>query len=294
MKKLETVLCAITTPFQKDEEVDFEGLKTNLDFLVEKGIGGVVICGGTGEFVGLKTDERKQVAEVALKHIDSRITTVVGVAAETTRETVELAKHAESNGADGIMVINPFYHKPTDEEIYYHFEQVAKNVNIPIIVYNNPGASGTDMSADLVVKLMSIKNVDYVKEATGDITRIREIKNRISNEKSTLCGGDEIICETLENKATGWVSISANVCPTLCQKIFDLGMSGNFEESRKIFNSVSPLFALCEGHSKGIQIAKYALELQGAVGGESRMPKLPLTVEEKAMVKKLMKESGII
>ncbi len=294
MKKLETVLCAITTPFKEDEEVNYEGLKTNLDWLVDQGIGGVVICGGTGEFVGLSLEERKNIVEVSLKHLNGRIATVVGAAAETTKDTIELVKHAKDNGADGVMVINPFYHKPSDEEILFHFESIASSVDIPIIVYNNPGASGTDISADLAVKLLSINNIDYIKEATGDVTRIREIKNRVSKGKSTLCGSDEIICETIENNATGWVSISANVCPSICQKILDLGMEGKSDKARQLFDKVNPLFKLCETHNKGIQIAKYALELQGAVGGESRKPKLPLTNEEKTFVKTLMKEAGLI
>ncbi len=294
MKKLETVLCAITTPFHENEEVNYEGLKTNLDWLIDQGIGGVVICGGTGEFVGLSLEERKKIAEVAIKQIDGRIAAVVGAAAETTKDTVELVKHAQENGADGVMVINPYYHKPSDEEIFYHFEEVAKSATIPVIVYNNPGASGTDISADLAVKLLSLDNVEYIKEATGDVTRIREIKSRIAASKSTFCGADEIICETIENNATGWVTISANVCPAACQKIFDLAIEGNMLEARKIFNKVNELFTLCETHNKGIQMAKYALELQGAVGGESRKPKLPLTKEEKSMVKQLMEKADLI
>lgn len=289
MDNLRTLLSAITTPFYENGEINYDALKSNLEWYISTGIGGIVLCGGTGEFSNLEIDERIKLLEFAKKIINGKMKLVVGCAAESTKNVLKLAKHADETGVDGIMIIASSYFKPSPDELYNQFKIVSEAINTPIILYNNPGACGTDVTPEVVAKIMTLKNVVAIKEATGDLIRMRDVKLITGDSCNVMCGCDEIICETILNGATGWISITSSVIPKQCQEIFDLTMNGKFDQAKVIFDKYKPLFSLCENHSKGIQIAKYALDKMSKNGGVCRLPRLPLSEDEMKMVDEVLK-----
>jgi 4-hydroxy-tetrahydrodipicolinate synthase len=290
---MKPVFCAAVTPMNKNEAIDYSGFETNLDWYIGQGLSGITVNGGTGEFVSLTMQERKKLAETAVRQIGSRADCMVCCAAETTGEVIDYAKHAKSIGADSIMIIGPYYFKPSDEEIRQHYWSIAEAVDIPIVLYNNPGSSGIDLRPALIAEICSAGNIRHVKEASGDLRRIREIRG-IDSSIHVYCGSDDIITEALANGAVGWISITANLLPGQSQRLFDAYKSGNAKRAREIFDQYAPLYAITEKPYKAIQTAKYCMDRLGLAGGTSRRPRLPLTAEEKSHVDQLLADAGLL
>lgn len=288
------VFCAATTPMNNNQKIDFEGFKDNIDWYINEGLTGILICGGTGEFASLERQERYKLAETSVEHINSRVASMICCADETTQGVIEYAKHAKSIGADSLMLTGPWYFAASDEECLEHFRKISEAVDIPMMLYNNPHSSGVDLSAEMINQICKLKNIDSVKEASGNLIKIREI-NRISNRTvDVFCGSDEIALEAFLNNATGWISITANALPSQSQMIFDLAKDGEIIKAKEIFQRFLPLFTLCEQPHKAIQTIKYCMDKQGLVGGYSRSPRLCLTSHEKTIVDNVIKEVDLI
>ncbi len=290
----EKVFCAVTTPMNKNQKIDLDGFKNNIDWYVNEGLTGILVCGGTGEFASLERKERYQLAETAVKQINSRVASMICCADETTKGAVEYAKHAKAIGADSLMLTGPWYFTASDEECLEHFRKISEAVDMPMMLYNNPASSGVDLSAEMIHNICKFKNIDSVKEASGNLIKIREI-NRISNNTiDVFCGSDEIAFEAFLNNAVGWISITANILPSQSQRIFDLMQDGKINDGKELFQKYLPLYTLCEQPHKAIQVAKYSMDCLGQVGGYSRAPRLSLTDDEKLMVDCALKETGLI
>lgn len=284
----------MVTPMTSDQEVDLDGLKKNIDWYVEEGVPGICVCGGTGEFASLTKEERLAIAETAVKHANGRIKCIVGTAAETTRETVYLSKHAEEIGANGCMVINPYYCVPNADELYVHYKAVSEAVNIPIMIYNNPAHSGVDMKPEFIIKLSGLNNIGYIKDASGDLRRIADFR-RLSNGKINIfCGCEDLAFENFILGATGWISVCANIIPRKSQLLFELVEQNKISEARELFNKLFPLLDMLEKRPKPLQKLKYTLELMGRAGGPCRLPRLPLTEQEKNELIAILKDSEVI
>ncbi len=288
------VYCAAVAPMDKNEKIDYAGFKANIDWYIGQGLSGITVNGGTGEFVSLTMPERKKMAETAVEHINSRISCMVCCAAETTRDAIEYARHAKSIGADSIMVIGPSYFKPSSEEIYQHFWNIAKAVDIPMVLYNNPGSTGTDLTPARIARICEADNIKYVKEASGDIRRIREIREISKGKIHVFCGSDDVIFESLVNGAEGWISITANLLPGQSQQIFKYTTEGDLDQARELFAKYAPLYTITEKPYKAIQTVKYCLDRLGLSGGASRKPRLPLTEEEKRQVDGILHQVGLL
>ncbi len=288
------VFCAATTPMNKKQKIDFDGFKNNIDWYVNEGLTGILVCGGTGEFASLKRQERYKLAEVAVEHINSRVASMICCADETTEGAIEYAKHAKSIGADSLMLTGSWYFAASDEECLEHFRKISEAVDIPMMLYNNPASSGVDLSAEMIHNICKFKNIDSVKEASGNLIKIREIIRISKNSVDVFCGSDEIALEAFLNNAAGWVSITANSLPSQSQMIFDLAREGKILKAKEIFQRFLPLYTLCEQPHKAIQTIKYCMDKQGLAGGYSRSPRLCLTENEKLVVDNVIKEIGLI
>ncbi|MDW7671441.1 MAG: 4-hydroxy-tetrahydrodipicolinate synthase [Bacillota bacterium] len=294
MDVLKGTYTVMVTPMTASQEVDLEGLKANIDWYVEEGIPGICVCGGTGEFLSLSKEERLTVAETAVKHAAGRIKCLVGTASESTEDTIFYTKHAADIGADGVMIINPYYCRPSAEEVYAHFKAIAEAVDIPIMAYNNPAHSGVDLTPDILAKLATIKNVDYVKDASGDLRRVSDISRLSEGNMSVFCGAEDLVFDTYYLGAIGWICVCGNIIPKEAQMIFDLIQENRTKEAKDLYLKYFPLLDTLENKPKAIQKLKKALDWMGRSGGASRLPRLPLTDVEEIEWKALLKELGII
>ena len=221
MKKFRGTYTVLITPFTADgKKVDVPALKRLVDFQIEEGIHGLIPLGSTGEFLSVTPDERRQIVETVVKQAAGRVPVLIGTGAEWTDEVVRTSREAESMGADGVMIIPPFYSVPTDDELYAHYKKVSDAISIPIMVYNNPATANVDMMPELIARIAQIPNCKYVKESTLDPTRVRDII-RLAGDKMTVFAG-VLGYESFWLGAEGWVAVCSNVIPRWSAELFEL------------------------------------------------------------------------
>jgi len=294
MAALKGVFSVLITPMTKDQDIDLKGLKENIDWQIGNGISGICVLGSTGEFLSLSMEERLTVAETAVKHVNGRIPILIGTAAESTRETIFYTKHAKKIGADGVLIINPYFCRPSADDIYLHYKAVSEAVDIPIMVYNNPGHSGVDMKPELLVKICQLKNIDYIKDASGDLRRIADIKRLGNGKISIFCGGEDLSLLNFTLGATGWICVCGNLIPREAGKLLELVNQNKLEEANLLFNKLYPLLDMLENSPKALQIVKKSLELMKHPSGPCRFPRQPLSESDAEHVTSLLKSLSII
>ncbi|MED1410959.1 MULTISPECIES: 4-hydroxy-tetrahydrodipicolinate synthase [Bacillus] len=281
MQKIKGAFPVLITPMDEFQEINWDGVKQNVNYFIEQKVAGIIINGSTGEFVSLSKEERFKMVETVLKEVDGRIPVIVGTAAETTKETIEYTRHAEAHGADCALIINSYYCKPKEEEIYFHFKEISNVVNIPIMLYNNPFTSGVDMSTELMLRIgKECGNVTHIKESSGDIRKARDLVRQGEGAFQVFCGSEDLVMESYLVGATGWVSVAGNIVPGLVTKMYEHFQNGELEKAWEINDAILPLCEFLEGSGKYVQIVKRSMELHGQAGGPSRYPRLGLTVEE--------------
>jgi len=293
MNNISTVYSAAVTPMNRDESVDLEGLKSNIRWQIGQGLGGVLVCGGTGEFVSLTSEERRAVVETAAGEISGRCGFMVGCAAETTREAIRHARHAEANGADSVLLIASYYFKPSRDELIAHMRAVASAVKIPVVLYNNPGSCGSDLTPDIAAELARCENVRHIKEASGAAERTRQILDACPPGFHVLCGCDYLIAEILRQGGDGWVSITAGALPGQSQHMFDAMRAGREAEALALWDRFRELYTVCEQPYKPVQTVKFMMDAIGQAAGPCRLPRLPLTEAEGHAVLAMMREAGL-
>ncbi|MDF9557617.1 4-hydroxy-tetrahydrodipicolinate synthase [Bacillus tropicus] len=281
MKNIKGAFPVLITPMDEFQEINWNGVKQNVNYFINQKVAGIIINGSTGEFVSLSKEERFKMVETVLKEVDGRIPVIVGTAAETTKETIEYTKHAEAYGADCALIINSYYCKPKEEEIYFHFKEISNAVNIPIMLYNNPFTSGVDMSTELMLRIgKECENVTHIKESSGDIRKARDLVRQGEGAFQVFCGSEDLVMESYLVGATGWVSVAGNIVPGLVTKMYEHFQNGELEKAWEINDAILPLCEFLEGSGKYVQIVKRSMELHGQAGGPSRYPRLGLTEEE--------------
>lgn len=289
MKQFKGAYPVLVTPMNEDGEVNWSGLRQNIEHFINEGVAGIIVNGSTGEFVSLTKEERCGVAQTAVDQVSGRIPLLVGTAAETTHETVEYTKQAEDAGADGALLINSYYAHPKDEEIYEHFKTVAESVTFPLMIYNNPFTSGVDIGKETILRTAKdVRNITHIKESSGDIRKVREIVKDGKGHVEVFCGADDIAFESLFVGATGWVSVAGNVAPKLVTDLFNAAREQDLDKAWQLYYKVLPLCNFIEGSGKYVQIVKRAMDLQGLAGGPSRKPRLPLTENEETKLKEML------
>ncbi len=293
-KTLRGVFTVMITPMTEDQKVDIDGLKSNIDWQISKGIAGLCVTGSTGEFVSLSSSERDLIAKTAVEHVNGRVPVIVGTAAGTTQEVIRYTKYAEEIGADAAMIINPYYSLPTQKEIVEFFRMVGENVNIPIMAYNNPPCSGVDVVPSTFKEISKVKNVEYLKDASGDIRRVRDIQFETGGNMKVFNGCEDLAFEAFILGAVGWICVAGNIIPKECQDLFDLVQEGKINEAKELYFKIMPLFTLLETCGKLVQTTKAGAELVGCVAGPPRYPRLPLEESEIEALKGVLKQIGAI
>ncbi|MFD0828143.1 4-hydroxy-tetrahydrodipicolinate synthase [Neobacillus sp. M.A.Huq-85] len=279
----------LITPMTQAQEIDWAGVKNNVNYFINQGVAGLVINGSTGEFVSLTKEERYQMVEVVMKEVNGRVPVIVGTSAETTKETIEYTKQAEAHGADCALIINPYYSKPKEEEIYFHFKEVSNAVNIPIMLYNNPFTSGVNMSTELMLRIgRDCENVTHIKESSGEIAKARDLARQGKGDFEVFCGSEELVMESYLVGATGWIAVAGNIVPKLVTDMFNHFQSGEVEKAWANNDQILPLCTYLEESGKYVQICKRVMDLLGQAGGPARHPRLGLTPEEDQKLKDIL------
>lgn len=279
------------TPFTPDGSgIDLNALKAYVNWQIDQGIHGLIFLGSTGEFLSLSEEERIAVTETAVKTAAGRVPVLMGTGHEDTREVVRLSRQAESLEADGLMIIPPFYSSPTEDEIFAHYKQVAESVSIPIMIYNNPATANVDLLPPLIARLAQIDGLDYMKESTMDVTRIRDI-NLLCGDKLTVFGGI-MGFESFVEGAKGWVSVASNVMPKETAQIYNLVKEKNISAAWDLYISILPIIQFVFGlwYVGG---TKALLNVMGLPVGTPRPPRLPVPAHLQAQAEQLVRQFGL-
>jgi len=274
MKKkiiLEGIFPALITPFTKSGEISEERLRELIDFLIEKGIHGIVPVGTTGEFMYMKKEEKRKVYEIVIDQVNGKIPVIAGAGASGTREAIELAEIAKDLGADAILVVSPFYLKPSDKGVYQHYYTLANKVDIPIILYNIPQCTGYYISGEVIEDLAEIDNIVALKDSSGNLAYMLEIMNRVNGKIKIFVGYDEVVMPALTSGANGAILASANVIPEIWVEIYEKIKRGEIKEAAKIQKSIQKLMRIIT-RKGGILAVKKALEMRGIKVGTARKP----------------------
>ena len=283
---------ALITPFNKDE-VDYDSFQKIIEWSIEQGSHGFVPCGTTGESPTLSHDEHKNVVDVCIKIVDKRVPVIAGTGSNNTIEAIEFTKHAEESGADGALIVTPYYNKPTQEGLYLHYKKIAESTNLPIIIYNIPGRSIVDMSIETMVELSKIKNIIGVKDATNDLFRPLLTRTKIKKDFCYLSGEDGTALAYLIQGGNGCISVTANIAPKLCSELHNHWKNKEIDKALQINLKLAKIHhALFIESSPGP--VKYAAELLNLCSAETRLPLAPIKDSTKLIIKKCMSEANLI
>ncbi len=277
MKKFRGVYAVMLTPFKADESLDEAALREHTNWLIEQGVQGVIATGSTGEAASLSEAERKRVVEITLDEARQRVPVLIGSGANSTHDTIMYSLHAQEAGADGLMVIHPYYCMPNERELFEHYKLLARSVRIPIMIYNNPVTSGIDMKPALLARLAEFENIQYVKDATDDIKRVGQIKRLCGDRISVFQGCDNVMWESFLMGADGWVAGMANILPRQCVQLWKLTTQGQIDKARELYYRMLPLGDMLDSEGLFIQYLKAGSALLGRPLGKPRRPLLPPT-----------------
>ena len=270
------ILVALVTPMTADEEVDYGTLEKTVDYLIGRGVHGLIPLGSTGEFYALTSQERQQVLQITLNAAGGRVPVVAGTNAGSTRDVVAYSRQAEQLGAAGVMFAAPYYSLPQPEELLQHFRAVNDAIAIPIMLYNYPGRTGVDMKPDFIERLCELPRVRYIKESTGDPARISTLLRRCGERLGVFCGGDAVALESLVLGAAGWVGGVANAVPSSHVELYRLIVERkDVGAAQALFFQMQPLLKLMESGGHYTQWVKAACALVGRPVGPPRRPLLP-------------------
>ena len=276
----------MVTPFDATGAVDFGGLRRFTDWQVAQGIHGLIPLGSTGEFLSLSDDERHAVAATVLETVARRVPVLIGTGAERTEDVIRYSREAEALGADGVMIIPPFYSTPTEDELFVHYRRIAEAIAIPIMAYNNPATANVDLTPAIIARLSEIDNVAYVKESTMDVTRVRDIIE-LCGPRMTVFGGImgfESFCEGAE----GWVAVGSNIMPADSARLFTLVADHrDLDTARTVYRRILPVVRMVAGH-RYVAATKAALSMMGFAMGDPRSPRLPVPEAERAAIRQTL------
>ena len=286
---------ALVTPF-KNNKLDEENYIKLINFHLENGTNGLVPAGTTGESPTLSHKEHEKVIELCVKEANGKIPIIAGTGSNSTDEAISLTKHAEKAGADGALIVTPYYNKPTQEGLYQHYKSLNDNCGIPIIIYNIPGRSVVDMSVDTMARLFELKNIVGVKDATGDLNRVNQQKEKMGSEFIQLTGEDGNAFEFNKRGGVGCISVTANIAPKLCsdmQKFSKSTSDNEIKEAERIDYILQPLHKSLFIESNPCPV-KYAAKLLNLCDDEVRLPLVKITIKTQEEVKKALVNAKLI
>ncbi|HEX8164719.1 MAG TPA: 4-hydroxy-tetrahydrodipicolinate synthase [Beijerinckiaceae bacterium] len=286
-------LTALVTPFRDDGALDEAAFRAHVSWQIENGTKGLVPVGTTGESPTLSHDEHKKVVEWCVDEARGRVPVIAGAGSNNTAEAIDLAKHAEEAGADALLVVTPYYNKPTQEGLYRHFKAVNDAVGIPIFIYNIPPRSVVDMSVSTMARLYELANIVGVKDATANLGRVSQQRYALGAEFVQLSGEDMTALAYNAAGGHGCISVTANVAPRLCAELQESSLSGDYAGALKVQDRLVPLHDAIF-LEPGLAGAKCGLSLLGRGNEEIRLPMTPVTPPVKEAIRKAMVHAGLL
>jgi 4-hydroxy-tetrahydrodipicolinate synthase len=283
---------ALVTPF-KNGSVDQAALRGLVDWQIAEGTAGLVPVGTTGESPTLSHEEHHQVVEWCVEQSHGRVPVVAGSGSNSTREAVDLARHAEKAGANAVLVVTPYYNKPTQEGLYQHYKAIDDAIGIPIIIYNIPGRSVIDMSVDTMKRLFELKNIAGVKDATANMVRVSQQRATLGADFNQLSGEDATALGFMAHGGHGCISVTSNVAPRLCAEFQNSCLKGDYASALKLQDKLMPLHTALFIETNPAP-AKYALSLLGKCAETVRLPMVPVAEKTRAAVRDAMVHAGLI
>ena len=286
---------ALITPF-KNNKLDEDAYIKLIHFHINNGTNGLIPAGTTGESPTLSHNEHQKVIELCIKESAGKNPVIAGTGSNSTAEAVSLTTHAEKVGADAVLVVTPYYNKPTQEGLYQHYKAINDQCGIPIIIYNIPSRSVIDMSVDTMARLFELKNIVGVKDATGDLDRVDQQKKKMGKEFIQLTGNDDNAFEFNKRGGVGAISVTANIAPKLCaefQKFSTSKDSKDINEAQRLDKILQPIHNSMFIESNPSPV-KYAAKLLGLCGDEVRLPLVQITEPTKIAVKKALASADLL
>jgi 4-hydroxy-tetrahydrodipicolinate synthase len=285
-------MVALVTPF-KSGRIDWPSLEGLIEFHLQSGTNGIVPCGTTGESATLSHQEHDDVIKAVIKAVHNRLPVIAGTGSNSTDEAVRLTREAEKSGADGALMISPYYNRPTQEGIYQHYKKVASEVGIPIIVYNIPGRTGSKIEPETLARLAEIKNIAGVKEATGSVDQAIDVIRLCGDRLAVYSGEDSLIFSLMALGGKGVISTVANVAPKETAELTTACLLGNWEKGRELQLALIPLIRSLFIETNPIPV-KTALSLMGKCSGDLRLPLTPMAEGNLGRFKQAMRDFDLV
>jgi 4-hydroxy-tetrahydrodipicolinate synthase len=286
---------ALITPF-KNNSLDEEAYIKLIHFHMDNGTSGLVPAGTTGESPTLNHDEHQRVIDLCINESNGKIPVIAGTGSNSTEEAISLTSHAEKAGANGALIVTPYYNKPTQEGLYQHYKAINDKCGIPIIIYNIPGRSVIDMSVDTMARLFELKNIVGVKDATGDLDRVDQQLSKMGKEFIQMTGNDENAFEFNKRGGVGAISVTANIAPKFCSDFQKLSVSKNENdliEAKKLDNILQPVHDAMFVESNPSPV-KFGAKLMNLCDDEVRLPLVKVTDGAKTIIKKALESAKLI
>jgi 4-hydroxy-tetrahydrodipicolinate synthase len=283
---------ALVTPFSNGS-LDEKAFRSLVDWQIGEGTNGLVPVGTTGESPTLSHAEHHRVVEWCVDQANGRVPVVAGTGSNSTREAIELSQHAEKAGADAVLVVKPYYNKPTQEGMYQHFKAINDAIGIPIIIYNIPARSVIDMSVDTMTRLFELENIAGVKDATANVLRVSQQRAAMGEGFNQLSGEDGTCIGFMAHGGHGCISVTANVAPRLCSEFQEACLKNDFAAALKLQDKLLPLHIALFIETNPAP-AKYALSVLGKCAETVRLPMVPLADKTKAAVRDAMVHAGLV
>ena len=291
-QKLRGVIPALITPFTADNQIDVDGFRRNIEFTIKGGVSAIVPCGTTGESATMSAAEHMRVTDIAIDA--STVPVIAGTGSNNTAEAVEYTKHAADSGADAVLIITPYYNKPTQAGLIAHFETIANSVDIPIVLYNVPSRTSVDMSVSTIAELAKHPNIVAIKEATGDMGKATEILSKTQDEDFILLSGDDVATLPLMSiGAAGVISVIANILPGKMVEMVNAFENGDLKKASSLHYEMAPLMKTLFIETNPAPI-KTAAELAGHAAGGLRLPLVPLQSSNLEILKAELKKCGVL
>jgi 4-hydroxy-tetrahydrodipicolinate synthase len=290
--KLRGSLTALVTPF-RDGAFDEAAFRAHVDWQIENGTHGLVPVGTTGESPTLSHDEHKQVVEVCVRESKGRVPVIAGAGSNSTAEAIDFSRHAEDAGADAVLIVTPYYNKPTQEGLFQHFKAINDAIGIPILIYNIPGRSVIDMSVDTMKRLYELKNIVGVKDATANVARVSLQRQAMGEDFIQLSGEDATALGFMAHGGHGCISVTSNVAPKQCSELQEACLDGDYGSAIRVQDRLMPLHTALFVETNPSP-AKYALSVLGRMSDEVRLPMVPVSESTRKTVRAAMVHAGLI
>ena len=284
---------AMVTPFKADGTIDEKALRRFVDFQIDGGVDMLLPCGTTGEGATLDEQETDRVIQIVIEQAKRRVPVIAGAGSNSTAKAVQITRRAKKAGADGVLSVGPYYNKPTQQGFYEHFKAIAEAENMPVIVYNVPGRTGSNIEAKTMLRLAEIPNIVAVKEASGNIGQIMEIIREAPRDFRVLCGDDAMALPVIAVGGDGIVSVVSNEAPSMMSEMIDAALDGHLERAKELHYKLLPLMNINFIESNPIPV-KAALAMMGLIEENYRLPLVRIGAANREKLAKVVEEVGLL